>query len=347
MQAVANFSWNRILESLTAILDAPLYIAMNGIIAHALSWVGQVLLTLCATSLALGFLAIGFGLASSPAKGFAAMVVKWAFAMTLSSLAVYDYWVRDLFVTAAPHDLVAFVSGGATNAIGGHAYDIVWNRALDAGWTVWEQFGTFDFGEKLLVIGYWVLALLAVAFGYGIWLQGHIMVVVYVAVGPIFLPMSAFQATRGAFTAWIGALISCVVLQGLSVVLTTLLISAEGEIVKQVAGYTGGSTMMTLGMLMAAAVLFLLCAWFARKLPSAAAALCGGIHYHPEALVQATLGAGPRAMRAMMTGGVGAIQWATNRSRAGLRPPAARSPLSAPGPSLSRATPLGAALSSP
>jgi type IV secretion system protein VirB6 len=325
---------NTFFTTITAAIDGPLLGVMDGIIAHGIAYVATILIGVLAVAIALMGIAIAAGVTQAPARGMLVLLAKTAFVVALATQATYAYWVRDLIVVAMPHDLSQLV-GGAPSATA-HSYDVILNQAQDGGWSVWNSFGWYDPRRLLIAFMlaiYFAISLAATCFGYGVWLLGHIMAVVYVAFGVVFLPCFLFAPLRPMFSAWIGALVSCVALQGLSIILATILVKVESSIIGQVVAANSGDVQMRLGMLMCAAVLFVLCSWFALKLPLAAAALCGGIHFSPVALSAATFGViqgGARQAGRLAHAG---IQNRVTATQQGLRP----RPSTPSGPSASKA----------
>ncbi len=163
--------------------------------------------------------------------------------------------------------------------------------------------------------------------------MAHLMATVYVALGPIFISLALFAPTRPIFSAFVGALISTVVLQGLALALASLLVGAEGAMANAVLVSAPTETYGRVGMLFGACMVFSLAGWFALRLPAVAASLCGGVHFAPTALVAMTYGS-------IQNGASAAINTAGNYAGQGVQ--AARRGLSGPssippaGPSLSR-----------
>jgi hypothetical protein len=87
-------------------------------------------------------------------------------------------------------------------------------------------------------------------------------------------------------------------------------------------------------MLLCACIVFLLAAWMMLKLPSAAAHICGGIHWSPAPIVAATYGAvGAGAVAA----GALARDFTQARTAAAISNVRRASSVVPPGPSVSRA----------
>ncbi len=330
--AAADFTARTVFTYITAVVDDKLLAAVDAIVNRATITAGELVLAFGTIIIAFYGLGIALGWYQHPAQGFAKLVAKLAFFSAIVSGSVYAYWVRDAVLVALPDlwgQVVSAATGVATNA---SAYDRVFDDTVSAGFAIWRELGTYN-PLKLLVGIYFLVAGAGILAGYGIWLMAHIAAAVYVSIGAVFLPLGLFAATRGIFSAWIGVTLSTVVLQGLSLALTSLLIGAEGGIAHAILAGGPDETYGRVGMLLAAMLVFTLCGWFASKLPSAAAALCGGVHYAPSLLIDATygtVGRGAAAVAGAAGRGAGVVAGAARR---GLSGPAS---MPAPGPSLSR-----------
>lgn len=336
----ASFDPTKPLGSFTALIDAGLLAAGDAVMLRALTEVGAWVQAFGTIALVLVALGISRGLTGASAAGYGAMVLKLGFVVAILSAGAYTYWVRDAVLIAMPATISNLVGTGS-NVTGAGAYDLLLRQAFVFGLTIWRDLSMLN-PLKLLVGLFWIIAGAAIVCGYGIWLLGHFMAVVYVSMGGFFIALALFGPTRGITGAWLGATLSAVVLQALSVLLSTLLVSAQTGILSVAVGNTGNDPYTRIGVLFGAAAIFGLCGWFAKRLPDVAARLCGGIHFTPYGVVGATYGA---VSRAAARGGRAALSFGAGQVRAlqqtVQRRPASPAPLTPPGPSVSR-TPAGA-----
>lgn len=329
------------LASFTSLIDGGLFAAGDAIMLRGLTEAGVWVQAFGTIALILVALGISRGLTAASAAGYGAMVLKLGFLVAILSAASYTYWVRDAVLVAMPASISNLVASGS-NVTGAGAYDLLLRQMFAFGLTIWRDLSLLN-PLKLLVLLFWLIAGAAIVCGYGIWLLGHFMAVVYVSLGGLFIALSLFQATRRITALWLGATLSAVVLQALSVMLSTLLVVAQTGILTVVVGQGSNDPYTRIGFVIGAAAIFGLCGWFALRLPNVAASLCGGIHFAPYALTSATYGmvsrGAGRGGRAALNFGAGqyrALQQAVERRR-----PPLPTPLTPPGPSVSR-TPAGA-----
>jgi type IV secretion system protein VirB6 len=128
--------------------------------------------------------------------------------------------------------------------------------------------------------------MLACVLTFAIWFLSHVLLALFVAVGPLLIGLVLFPATRAIFERWIGAMISCVLLQVFTVIMVTLTLSVEAQIVAQIVGYTGTNPFEQIQLLFCAVIFFVFAALIALQLPGAATALAGGMHFHTTSLMR-------------------------------------------------------------
>ena len=241
----------------------------------------------------------------------------------------YNQYVRDLFLNGIPNDIVNTITGATGGHVDAAAFDHIWNKAFGGGLAVWKNLGTFDFGLMLVICMYWFAAAVATAFGFLVWLVSHILLGLFVAVGPLIVGMFLFPATRSIFERWVGLLLSMIFLQVFVVSLLVVLIGAENVLLGNITSAGGGNPMAQIQVLFGAIILFIIASVIVVQLPGAATALAGGMHFHANALVRATFG--QSAARTSRAAG-GALRLAASQGRAAQLRLTARP---TPGPSMS------------
>ncbi len=274
----------------------------------------------------------------------------------ITGAGVYQQYVYNFFFTMLPKGLAdAMTSSGAVNVVKADTFDQVWLRAWRAGLEVWRTLGWSDIAEKAVVVLFWAAAILSTGFCFAIWLISRVILALYIALGPLLVPLVLFAATRAIFERWIGSLISCVILQVTTIILLYIVLTVEQEVIGSIVRMGSVDPMVMLQVLLAGMIFFAVAAYVAFQLPAFAASLSGGLAFHTGALARAAQGAvgstghsrvdaQGTSQRVGRSGALGALHLAGSagwRAAAGTgRPPHA--PLRPPaGGSLSdRATPL-------
>lgn len=204
----------------------------------------------------------------------------------------YATWVNDFFLVSLPNDITQAVSsvGGGTS-ISANSFDILLLKSFDSGLQVWKLLHWYDIGEKAFVILFWAVSIMACVVTFAIWAISHISLAVFVALGPLMLPLVLFPVTKPIFERWIGAMISAVIVQVVTVILLTLTLQVEAMLVAQLTGYTGTNPFEQIRILLAACAFFAFATLLAFQIPGFGTALAGGLHFHTGAIARATLGA--------------------------------------------------------
>jgi|SRR5579862_1479858 len=185
---------------------------------------------------------------------------------------LYNSLLVDTFYSA-PAQLAAAVAGTPDPVA---AVDVIWSRGGAVADYLWNNGGVFngDFGYYLAGAGVWVLVgLLCVYTMFLIALSG-IALAVLLAVGPLFLAMLLFDATRRLFEAWLAQLANYALISVLTVLVAALLLQVVESYAEQTAAR--GAAILTVDalnlLLMAVLVLLLM-----RQVMPIAAALAGGV----------------------------------------------------------------------
>lgn len=268
-------------------IETPLLASVSSIVSTLISYASAPVQTALVIYVALTGLMVmrGSGESMSGLLGRAVKLSLIAWFATNGS--VYAEWVQQFFLTTLPTDITNALSGvSGGSAVGANSFDAIWNKAFASGLQVWKLLGTFDIGESIVVVVFWAAAMLACVLTFAIWFLSHVLLALFVAVGPLLIGLVLFPATRAIFERWIGAMISCVLLQVFTVIMVTLTLGVEAQIVSQIAAYTGTNPFEQIQMLFCAVIFFVFAALIAFQLPGAATALAGGMHFHTAALMR-------------------------------------------------------------
>jgi len=221
--------------------------------------------------------------------------------------AVYTYWVSNFFLTALPTDINHAVATAmnATDAISANSFDIVLQKAFDAGLQVWKLLKWYQIGEQMFIILFVLVAIVSCIVTFAIWFISHISLAIFIAIGPLMLGLVLFPVTKPIFERWIGAMISCVIVQVTTVILLTLTLQVEGQLVTELATYKGNNPFEQDRILIAAMGFFGFVTILAFQIPGYGTALAGGLHFHA--------GAVGRAAMSIATGGASTLKNAAGK----------------------------------
>jgi len=202
---------------------------------------------------------------------------------------LYNTILVDTFYHA-PAELAGVIVGAQDPVA---TIDTIWERGgAVAGW-LWNNGGVFsgDFGYYIAGAIVWALmGLLCVYTMFLIALSG-VALAVLLALGPLFLALLLFDATRRFFEAWLAQLANYALVTILTVLLAALLLQlVESYAVQTAARGAAIATVDALNMVLLAVLVFLLM----RQVMPIAAALAGGIALSTFGTVSSLVGWGMR-----------------------------------------------------
>ncbi|MDE1922029.1 MAG: type IV secretion system protein [Gammaproteobacteria bacterium] len=202
---------------------------------------------------------------------------------------LYDTLLVDTFYRA-PAQLAAAVVG-STDPVG--AIDAIWTGGGAVAGNLWDKGGIMsgDFGFYLAGAVVWCLIGLLCVYAMFLIALSSIALAVLLALGPLFVALALFDATRRLFTAWLAQLAT----YGLITILTVMVGALLLRIVQSYAAQTAarGAAILTvdaLDMVLVAALVFLVL----RQVMPIASGLAGGIALSSQGLVSRAVSWGLR-----------------------------------------------------
>ena len=216
------------------------------------------------------------------------MVLAVIFGVGLN-LWLYNAVIVDTFYNA-PTQLAAAIVG-AGDPVG--TVDAIWYSGGTVAGNLWVK-GALDIAGWGFIIGgavVWCLMGLLCVYAMFLIALSNIALAVLLALGPLFIAMLFFDATKRMFSAWIAQLANYALITILTVMVSALLL----QIVQSYAAQTAarGSAIVTvdaLNMVLIAALVFLIL----RQIMPIAAGLAGGIALSTMGMVSRSLGWGVR-----------------------------------------------------
>ncbi|MGH8326464.1 MAG: type IV secretion system protein [Steroidobacteraceae bacterium] len=206
--------------------------------------------------------------------------------------AALDLWLYDTVIVdtfySAPAELAAAVVG-TSNPVG--TVDAIWRSGGQVAGALWSRGGVFggDFGFYLAGAMVWALMGLLCIYTMFLIALSSIASAVLLALGPLFIVMLLFDATRRLFEAWIAQLAAYALITILTVFVGALLLQLVSSYAQQTAAL--GSSILTvdaINMVLMAMLVFLLM----RQVMPIAAGLAGGLAPSTFGLVSRTVGWG-------------------------------------------------------
>jgi len=224
---------------------------------------------------------------------------------------LYNSLIVDTFYQA-PARLAAAVVGAPDPVA---VVDAIWNRGGAVAGYLFNNGGLFkDWGCYIAGATVWVLVGLLCVYTMFLIALSSIALAVLLALGPLFMALLLFEATRRYFEAWLAQLANYALITILTVLVAALLLQIVESYADQTAARgTAIVTVDALNMVLIAVLVFLLM----RQVMPIAAALAGGIALNSFGTVSRLIGWGMRTgMGATRTAGRLAIAKVANRAQA-------------------------------
>jgi len=225
---------------------------------------------------------------------------------------LYNSLIVDTFYQA-PARLAAAVVGAPDPVA---VVDAIWNRGGAVAGYLFNNAGMFkgDVGYYVAGATVWVLVGLLCVYTMFLIALSSIALAVLLALGPLFMALLLFEATRRYFEAWLAQLANYALITILTVLVAALLLQIVESYADQTAARgTAIVTVDALNMVLIAMLVFLLM----RQVMPIAAALAGGIALNSFGTVSRLIGWGMRTgMGATRTAGRLAVAKLANRAQA-------------------------------
>ncbi|KXF77889.1 conjugal transfer protein TrbL [Paramesorhizobium deserti] len=211
------------------------------------------------------------GSVQEPILDFAYRAIKLAIiVMLVKNAGEYQTYVTKVFFDALPREIAQALNTGT--APSASTFDSLLDKGHEAATDIWSRASwpidiVTGVGGILVIFASFIVA----AIGYIISLYARLALAIVLAIGPIFVALAMFQATRRFTEAWIGQLANFVILQILVVAVGSLLITCIDSTFTAIEGYSD--------VLMRPAALCAICLaalYVFYQLPNIASALAAG-----------------------------------------------------------------------
>ena len=201
---------------------------------------------------------------------------------------LYNSLIVDTFYQA-PARLAAAVVGAPDPVA---VVDAIWNRGGAVAGYLFNNGGLFkDWGCYIAGATVWVLVGLLCVYTMFLIALSSIALAVLLALGPLFMALLLFEATRRYFEAWLAQLANYALITILTVLVAALLLQVVESYADQTAARgTAIVTVDALNMVLVAVLVFLLM----RQVMPIAAALAGGVALNSFGTVSRLIGWGMR-----------------------------------------------------
>lgn len=213
--------------------------------------------------------AIFRGSIAEPVMDFALRSIKLVFIYAIATTPAYGAYVTQPLFTDFPNSLTQAMSGSGAASVG-EAFDELMNFAGYLGEQASDRGSIADFGPWLVGAVVFIAGALAAALGFGVVMVAKIGLALLVTIGPIFVALALFEATRRFFFGWLAQGVNYLVLFALILTVVQLVL----DLVRSQWGAIEGMDPVAGGLVFIA--LCLLAGYFFLQMPALAAGVAGG-----------------------------------------------------------------------
>lgn len=250
-------------------VDARLDVFLGDAVGNAVAEMsGPMRLALVLYVLLYGF-AILRGAITEPLMDFAIRSLKLAAIYMLATTPAYGEFVTEPLFHGVPAALARALGGDTTQDAGG-AFDHFIGQTAWLADRITEDAEPWDVMDWLIATAVWICGALAAALGFGIVLVAKIALALLIALGPIFIGLALFEATRRYFFGWLSQAVNYLVLFALIFAVFQLvlaMVSDQWESLQSQDAMAAGFAFIALSLL--GSIFFL-------QTPTLAAGIAGG-----------------------------------------------------------------------
>ncbi|MBG0792484.1 type IV secretion system protein [Methylocystis sp. H62] len=255
-QPITQFVSNSV-QNLTSYVDAPLRVAvMLYIVIYGI--------------------AVMRGAIQEPILDFAWRAIRIVTVILLATNAAsYQQYVTALFFDSLPREISGAIAGGGLDMKSGQPFDQLLTKGISVAQKIYDQAGLTDIVPALVAAILLVFTAVSGFLQFAIMLYAKVGLALVLALGPIFIALMLFEATRTFGEAWTRQLANFVILHVLVVALIGLMLTTVGHFVDKYGANATTGGQLIVGAVAISAVLGL-AAYIALQLPEIAGALAGG-----------------------------------------------------------------------
>lgn len=207
-----------------ALIEARLDAAVLDQSARAADAVAGPLTTALVLYVALYGYAVLRGAIQEPVRDFAVRSVKLAFIHALAVTPAYGRFVAEPLGQGLPRFVAQAVTGQAAPEIG-QAFDTLFAYAAYLAEAAAQEGSAFDPAPYGVAAAVFAAGALLAALGFSIALVAKLAVTLLIALGPVFIALALFDATRRFFFGWLSQAVNYLVLLALVLVVLELVLA--------------------------------------------------------------------------------------------------------------------------
>ncbi len=296
--------------------EQPITTFVSSSVSNLASWVdGPLRVAVMLYVILYGF-AVMRGAISEPIMEFAWRAMRIVVVVLLATnSATFQQYVSGLFFDSLPKEIGNALAGSGLNTNSGAPFDQLLSKGIDVANKIYDQAGLTNIAPALIAAILLVFVACGAFLQFAILLYAKIGLGVVIALGPVFIALALFEATRPFAEAWLRQVANFVILLVLVVALVGLMLTTISGFVDKYGANAGSTGEMLVAAVAISAVLGL-AGYIALQLPTLAGGLAGGGASLASRLVTSTLMSNAAAAAG---GAYAGARWSAGRGMAAMR----------------------------
>jgi type IV secretion system protein VirB6 len=224
----------------------------------------------------------------------------------------FQQYVTDLFFESLPKEIGNAIAGSGLNVNSGQPFDQLLSKGIEVANKIYDEAGLTNIAPALIAAILLVFVAVGSFLQFAVLLYAKIGLGIVIALGPLFIALALFDATRPFAESWVRQVANFLILLVLVVALVGLMVSTVGGFIDKFGTNAASAGEMLVGAVAISAVLGL-SGHIALQLPTIAGGLAGGGASLASRLVTRTLVANAAAAAG---GAYAGAHWSVRRSLA-------------------------------
>jgi len=201
-------------------------------------------------------------------------VLKLCVLVTLvTESSVFQQWAVQTLYTDIPSSIQQALLGSTGGTYRGDTFDQLWSYGMRIAGDIFDNAGWTDFGLRAMAIVLMIATTITCVIGAVVMVIAKIALALVVSLGPLFIGLALFDATRRWTEAWLSQAVNYIVLMVLIVGLSVLVANMVQQIASRAQGNQAAQIVM---MLAGVSTIYAFAAIVFSQLPSIASGLAGG-----------------------------------------------------------------------
>jgi type IV secretion system protein VirB6 len=232
-----------------------------------------------------------------------------------TNASAFQHYVTGLFFESLPNEIGNAIAGSGLNVNSGQPFDQLLAKGLEVAQKIYDQAGLTNLAPALIAAILLVFVAVGSFLQFAMLLYAKIGLGIVIALGPLFIALALFDATRPFAESWMRQVANFLILLVLVVALVGLMVSTVSGFIDKFAVNAASAGELLVGAVAISALLGL-SGYIALQLPTIAGGLAGGGASLASRLVTRALVANAAAAAG---GAYAGAHWSVRRSMSAIQ----------------------------